>query len=64
MKLRNSARKTKGQMRMLDRSLNRSKKQLGLDSKKEETAVDTIDPGYAPMEQKICLIPTDIFMMH
>ena len=52
MKLRNSARKTKGQMRMLDRSLNRSKKQLGLDSKKEEITEDTIDPGYAPMEQK------------
>ena len=52
MKLRNSARKTKGQMRMLDRSLNRSKKQLGLDGKKEETIEDTIDTGYSPMEQK------------
>ena len=52
MKLRNSARKTKGQMRMLDRSLNRSKKQLGLDGKKEEAIEDTIDTGYSPMEQK------------
>ena len=52
MKLRNSARKTKSQMRMLDRSLNRTKKQLGLDGKKEETTEDSIDPGYSPIEQK------------
>ena len=52
MKLRNSARKTKSQMRMLDRSLNRTKKQLGLDGKKEETTEESIDPGYSPIEQK------------
>ena len=52
MKLRNSARKTKSQMRMLDRSLNRTKKQLGLDGKKEETSEESIDPGYSPIEQK------------
>ena len=52
MKLRNSARKTKSQMRMLDRSLNRTKKQLGLDGKKEETPEESIDSGYSPIEQK------------
>jgi spore germination protein YaaH len=52
MKLRNSARKTKSQMRMLDRSLNRTKKRMGMDGKKEEVSEDTIDTGYAPMEQK------------
>lgn len=52
MKLRNSARKTKSQMRMLDRSINRTKKQLGLNEKKGGTLQDTVDTGYAPMEQK------------
>ena len=52
MKLRNSARKTKSQMRMLDRSLNRTKKRMGMDGKKEQVSEDTIDTGYAPMEQK------------
>tara|TARA_B100000886_G_scaffold117068_1_gene78726 strand:- start:207 stop:1826 length:1620 start_codon:yes stop_codon:yes gene_type:complete len=37
---------------MLDRSLNRTKKQLGLDGKKEETPEESIDPGYSPIEQK------------
>ena len=50
--MRNSARKTKSQMRMLDRSLNRTKKRMGMDGKKEEVSEDTIDTGYAPMEQK------------
>ena len=52
MKLRNSARKTKSQIRMLDRSLNRTKKRLGLDEKKEDVEEDTIDTEYSPMEQK------------
>lgn len=52
MKLRNSARKTKSQIRMLDRSLNRTKKRLGLDEKKEDVEEDTIDSEYSPMEQK------------
>lgn len=53
MQLRNSARKTKSQMRMVDRSLNRTKKQLGLDKKKsEETETDSVGEGYAPLEQK------------
>ena len=50
--MRNSARKTKSQMRMLDRSLNRTKKRMGMDGKKEQVSEDTIDTGYAPMEQK------------
>jgi len=53
MQLRNSARKTKSQMRMVDRSLNRTKKQLGLDKKKsKETETDSVGEGYAPLEQK------------
>ena len=53
MQLRNSARKTKSQMRMIDRSLNRTKKQLGLDQKKsKEIETDSLDEGYAPLEQK------------
>ena len=52
MKLRNSARKTKSQIRMLDRSLNRTKKRLGLDEKKEDVEEDTIETEYSPMEQK------------
>ena len=53
MQLRNSARKTKSQMRMVDRSLNRTKKQLGLDKKKsKEIETDSLDEGYAPLEQK------------
>ncbi len=39
-------------MRMLDRSLNRTKKRMGMDGKKEEVSEDTSDTGYAPMEQK------------
>ena len=53
MQLRNSARKTKSQMRMVDRSLNRTKKQLGLDKKKStESETDSVGEGYAPLEQK------------
>lgn len=37
---------------MLDRSLNRTKKRMGMDGKKEEVSEDTTDTGYAPMEQK------------
>lgn len=37
---------------MLDRSLNRAKKRMGVDGKKEEVIEDTIDPEYAPIEQK------------
>ena len=37
---------------MLDRSLNRTKKRMGMDGKKEEVSEDTSDTGYAPMEQK------------
>ena len=52
MQFRNSARKTKSQLRMLDRTLKRTKKQLGLDEKKDNVAKDTIDSGYSPIEQK------------
>ena len=51
MQFRNSARKTKSQLRMLDRTLKRTKKQLGLDEKKDNVAKDTIDSGYSPVEQ-------------
>ena len=37
---------------MLDRSLNRTKKRLGLDEKKEDVEEDTIDTEYSPIEQK------------
>ena len=52
MKLRNSARRTQGQMRMLERSMNRTKKSLGIDGEKKEATVDSVDLGYAPIEQK------------
>ncbi|MBT4825104.1 MAG: glycosyl hydrolase family 18 protein [Flavobacteriaceae bacterium] len=52
MKLRNSARRTQGQMRMLERSLNRTKKSLGMDGDKKEATQDSVDLGYAPIAQK------------
>ena len=52
MQLRNSARKTKSQLRMLERTVNRTKKQLGLDGKKKQDTQDTIEPGFTSIEQK------------
>ena len=63
MQFRNSARKTKSQLRMLDRTLKRTKKQLGLDEKKDNVAKDTIDSGYSPLEQKNMLNSYGYFTM-
>ena len=52
MQLRNSARKTKSQFRMLDRSISRSKKQLGINENSGEKKSDTVSSDYAPIEQK------------